>query len=167
MPNILEKTTPCLYADDSQIHSSSHDYDTLVKNLNMDLSNIQKWLAKNKLKSHGKKTKVMFIGSLHNLNNKVGNRTVEMNKIPVQQTSTFSTSCAEMGAMKRIKPYAPRKSLQDVCKTLIQPHFDYCSPLRHNCGLGLQDKLQKFQNRAARVITGADVMYADVRSRMF
>ena len=83
MPDILEKTTPCLYANEAQIHSSSHDYNTLVKNLNMDLANIQKWLAKNKLKSHAKKTKVMFIGSLHNLNNKVGNRTVEMNKIPV------------------------------------------------------------------------------------
>ena len=76
MPDILEKTTPCLYADDTQIYSSSHDYDTLVENLNMDLANIQKWLAKNKLKSHAKKTKVMFIGSLHNLNYKVGNRTV-------------------------------------------------------------------------------------------
>ena len=52
MPDILEKTTPCLYADDTQIYSSSHDYDTLVENLNMDLANIQKWLAKNKLKSH-------------------------------------------------------------------------------------------------------------------
>ena len=63
--------------------------------------------------------------------------------------------------MKRIKPYVPHKTLQDVYKTLIQPHFDYCSPLWDNCGLGLQDKLQKFQNRAARVITGADY---DVRS---
>ena len=52
MPDILERTTPCLYADDTQIHSSSHDYDTLVENLNMDLANIKKWLAKNKLKSH-------------------------------------------------------------------------------------------------------------------
>ena len=42
MPDILEKTTPCLYADDTQIYSSSHDYDTLVENLNMDLANIQK-----------------------------------------------------------------------------------------------------------------------------
>ena len=83
------------------------------------------------------------------------------------ETSTFSTSGAGMGAMKRIKPYVSRKSLQDVYKTLIQPHSDFCSPLRHNCGWGLQDKLQKFQNRAARVITGADVMYADVRSRKF
>ena len=153
-----------------------------AENLNMDLANIQKWLAKNKLKSHAKKTKVMFIGSLHNLNNKVGNRTVEMNKIPVPQTSTFKclgvdldqklnwekhidSVCHEIsagiGAMKRIKPYVPHKTLQDVYKTLIQPHFDYCSPLWDNCGLGLQDKLQKFQNRAARVITGADY---DVRS---
>ena len=182
MPDILEKTTPCLYADDTQIYSSSHDYDTLVENLNMDLANIQKWLAKNKLKSHAKKTKVMFIGSLHNLNNKVGNRTVEMNKIPVPQTNTFKclgvdldqklnwekhidSVChkisAGIGAMKRIKPYVPHKTLQDVYKTLIQPHFDYCSPLWDNCGLGLQDKLQKFQNRAAREITGADY---DVRS---
>ena len=52
-------------------------------------------------------------------------------------------------------------TLHDVYKTLIQPRFDYCSPLWDNCGLGLQDKLQKFQNRAARVITGADY---DVRS---
>ncbi len=66
-----------------------------------------------------------------------------------------------VGAIKRIKPYVPHKTLHDVYKTLIQPHFDYCSPLWDNCGLGLQDKLQKFQNRAARVITGANY---DVRS---
>ena len=89
MPDILERTTPCLYADDTQISSSSHDYDTLIDNLNMDLSNIHKWLAKNKLKYHRKKTKVMFIGSTHNLNNKIGNRPVENNKIPVPQTNTF------------------------------------------------------------------------------
>ena len=164
MPDILEKTTPCLYAYDTQIYSSSHDYDTLGENLNMDLANIQKWLAKNKLKSHAKKTKVMFIGSLHNLNNKVGNRTVEMDKIPVPQTSTFKclgvdldqklnwekhidSVChkisAGIGAMKRIKPYVPHKTLQDVYKTLIQPHFDYCSPLWDNCGFGQIAKISK------------------------
>ena len=41
MPDILEKTTLCLYADDTQIHSS-HDYDILVENLSMDLANIKK-----------------------------------------------------------------------------------------------------------------------------
>ncbi len=73
MPDILERTTPCLYADDTQIFSSSHNYDTLIDNLNMvDLSNIHKWHANNKLKYHRKKT--MFIGFTHNLNNKIGDR---------------------------------------------------------------------------------------------
>ena len=83
MSGVLEKTTPCLYADDTQIYSSSYDYDTLVQNLNIDLVNSQKWLAKNKLKAHTGKTKVMFIGSPHNLNNNVRQRPVKMNKNPV------------------------------------------------------------------------------------
>jgi hypothetical protein len=37
----------------------------------------------------------------------------------------------------------------------VQPYFNYCSPLWDNCGIGLKDKLQKFQNRAARLITGS------------
>ncbi len=91
---------------------------------------------------------VMFIGSTHNLNNKIGNRPV--NKIPVPQTNTFQclgvnldeklswekhidSVChkisAGIGAIKRIKSYVPHKTLHDVYKTLIQPDFDYCSPL--------------------------------------
>ena len=109
----------------------------------MDLGNIQKWLAKNKLKSHAKK--VMFIGSSHNLNNKVGNsRPVEMNKIPVLQTSTFKCLVVDLdeklnweehidsvchkisvgiGAFKRIKPYVPHKTLQNINATPFQLLF--------------------------------------------
>ncbi len=68
----------------------------------------------------------MFIGSTHDLNNKIGNRPVEINKIPVPQTNTFQclgvnldeklswekhidSVChkisAGIGAIKRIKPY--------------------------------------------------------------
>ena len=49
VPDYLETTTPCFYADDTQIFSSSCEFDTLVENLNSDLNNIQNWLAKNKL----------------------------------------------------------------------------------------------------------------------
>ncbi len=48
-----------------------------------------------------------------------------------------------------------------IYKALVQPYFDYCSTLWGNCGKSLKDKLQKFQSRAARVITGASY---DVRS---
>ena len=41
---------------------------------------------------------------------------------------------------------------------------DYCSPLWDNCNKTLKDKLQKYQNRAARIIAGAsyEIRSADV-----
>ena len=36
---------------------------------------------------------------------------------------------AEIGAMRRIKPFVPPVTLQTIYKTLVQPYFDYCSPL--------------------------------------
>ena len=37
---------------------------------------------------------------------------------------------------------------------LIQPYFDYCSPIWGVCNKTLRDSLQRFQNRAARIIAG-------------
>jgi hypothetical protein len=56
------------------------------------------------------------------------------------------------------------RSLKMLYKALIQPYFDYCSPLWDTWGKVHKDKLQVLQNRAARVITGArfDVNSANV-----
>ena len=47
---------------------------------------------------------------------------------------------------------------------LIQPYFDYCSPLWDICGKQLLDKPRKFENRAARIIPSVsyDINTADV-----
>jgi hypothetical protein len=39
-----------------------------------------------------------------------------------------------------------------VYNALIQPHFDYCCEVRDEFGKGLGERLQKLQNRAARLI---------------
>jgi hypothetical protein len=70
LPNCLESTGPCLYADDTQIFASSHDSEDLIDKLNSDLGNVMDWLTVNKLQSHAKKTKFMLIGSAHNLSAK-------------------------------------------------------------------------------------------------
>ena len=46
--------------------------------------------------------------------------------------------------------------------TIVLPHFDYCSSLWGNFGIVLRDKIQKLQNRAARIITRDSY---DVRSK--
>ena len=60
-----------------------------------------------------------------------------------------------IGAMRRVKPFVPLLTTKMLYNAIIQPYFDYCSPLCVNCEIGLKDRLQKYQNCAARVITGA------------
>ena len=62
--------------------------------------------------------------------------------------------CSGIGALRSIKPVVPLRSLKTLYKALIQPYFDYYSPLWDTCGKVHKDKLQVLQNRAARVITG-------------
>ena len=50
-----------------------------------------------------------------------------------------------IGVIKRISHLVPQ--------ALIKPHFDYCNIVWGNCGITLQNKIQKLQNRAARVLT--------------
>ena len=77
----------------------------------------------------------------------------------------IDTICASVGArirvMRRMKSFVPPEKLKLTYEALVQPHFNYCSPLWDNCGTGLKDKLQKFQNRVTRAITGST---CDIRS---
>ena len=56
---------------------------------------------------------------------------------------------------KRIKrrPFISMHTAIKIYKGLIEPHFDYCSVVWDGLSQQLSEKLQKLQNRAARVIT--------------
>ena len=58
-----------------------------------------------------------------------------------------------IGGLKRVRPFISKDLTVQIYNALILPYFDYCSPV-WDCMSGyLSDKLQKLQNRAARVIT--------------
>ena len=61
-----------------------------------------------------------------------------------------------IGAIKRVKPFVPQSTLLNIYNSLVQSHFVYCSLVWGNCGKILSNKLQKLQNRAARVITSSN-----------
>ena len=52
----------------------------------------------------------------------------------------------------RLKPYFRRDIIITIHKSLFLLHFDYCSKVRGYLGKTQIVKLQKFQNKAARVI---------------
>jgi hypothetical protein len=150
LPECLSKTTPRLYADDTQLFVSSTIYADLIGKLTSDLNQISKWLAINKLQHHPTKTKVMIIGSTQNLKEKVRDSPVMLNGKTIPSTDSFECLgvivdkrllwdkhiekiCKKVGAgiavMKRIKPFVSIETMRLIYNTLIQPYFDYCSPL--------------------------------------
>ena len=60
---------------------------------------------------------------------------------------------AAISALKRIRSYISQDPAARVYQGLIEPYFSYCAPVWDGIGSKLSDKLQKLQNRAARVIT--------------
>ena len=71
--------------------------------------------------------------------------------------SFFSLSNAiGAGGLKRVRPYVPIKTLETIYKSFIQPHFDYCDKVWSNLNVTQSLRLQKLQNRAARVILSAN-----------
>ena len=57
-----------------------------------------------------------------------------------------------LAMLRRIRDLLPINTLVDIYSSIILPHFDYCSSVWDNCRKGARDKLQKLQNRAARII---------------
>ena len=53
---------------------------------------------------------------------------------------------AGIGILKRTKPYVPVNILISIYNALIQPYFDYCSPLWGVCNKSLRDDLHTGRN---------------------
>ena len=156
LPNCLKFTTLCLYADDTQIFTSSFDISALTSNINSDLKNLSDWLTVNKLH------KLMVVGSTYNSNTKSGDLSnvisidnnlvsrVPCNKclgVLLDEKLAFETrieyickkACAGKGALRRIKPFVLLCTLVTLYRSLIEPYFDYCSPPWDTCGKQLKD----------------------------
>ena len=124
----------------------------------------------------------MLIGSAYNLKTKAGNiansivtdnnivshvssqkylgvRIDEKLTFDIHIDDIYKNVCNGIGALRRIKPFVPLYSLETLYNSLIQPYFEYCSPLWDTCGKLQKDKLQRLQGRAPRVITEQNMIY--------
>ena len=61
-----------------------------------------------------------------------------------------------MKVLRRVRDFVDTLSLIMIYKALVEPYFTYCSPVQNSLGAGLSQKLQKLQNRAARIITRSE-----------
>ena len=139
-----------MYSDDTEIYASSKYGDELVANLNCDLkNNVRKWMLQNGLQIHPTKTKYMYIGSSYNIKNKISSNPILINNISVPRTIHVLALAWMKGLLgknilirfvvrlwqdlgsnwRQTKSFVPPETLKLTYEALVQPYFNYCSPL--------------------------------------
>ena len=173
LPQCLSKTKPRLFADDTNLTTSGDSIPHLETAVNSDLENLRKWLIANR-HFNVAKTEFMLIGSKQMINsisdlqlnviieNKPVKRVIECKTLGVtldQHLSLKSNTenicnkiTSGISALRRLKEFIDRKTLVSVYNAIVRPYFDYCCEVWDVFGETQSKRLQKLQNRAARII---------------
>ena len=174
LPNCLEHSQPRMYADDTHLSFAANNIPDIESKLNEDLTNVNEWLIANRLTLNSSKTEFMLIGSRQRISTFDSSPSLIIDGTPVKRVThtkslgvnidenlswsvhidTISKKIASgIGAIKRMRAFVPDTTLKYIFNSIVQPHFDYCCVVWDNCNKTSADKLQKLQNRAARVLT--------------
>ena len=62
-----------------------------------------------------------------------------------------------IGALRRIKPFVPLCTLVPLYRSLIEPYFDYCSPLWDTCGRQMTKISKSSLYRSPLAVSSYDV----------
>ena len=173
LPNCLEQATPRMFADDTSLTVVGKTLNEAEEIANKDLNNVKAWLSSNKLSLNIARTEYILIGSRPKISSIDVQPTVKINTRPIKRVKCTkllgveihehlkwekhvdhiaSKVSSEIGAIKKLKEFVDRDTLVLVYNALIQPHFDYCCEVWDELDKGLIERLQKLQNRAARLI---------------
>ena len=172
LPHCLNKTKPRMFADDTNLTASANSLTDLEAN--SDLENLRKWLIANRLSLNVAKTEFMLIGSnpmIKNISVSHPNVFIENKQIKqVNECKTLGVTIDEhlswksntekickkvtagISAIRRIKPFVDQDTLVLIDNAIIRPYFDYCCEVWDLFGETQSKRLQKLQNRAARII---------------
>ena len=177
LPNCLDMAQPRMFADDTSVSYASDSLDEIQNVINFELKNLNSWLIANRLSLNITKTEFMIIGSRQRMNATQNDiairiRDREINRADVVKSlgmhidrhlswsehihNISKKTSSAIGALKRARSFISCKTAVQVYTALIQPHFDYCCSVWDELGdtlFVIFTKLQKLQNRAARVIT--------------
>ena len=168
-----------MFADDTNLTASGDSVPIVQAAVNSDLENLRKWVIANKLSLNVAKTEFMLIGSKSMIkkisdpqpnvfiNNKQIKRVYECKTLglTIDQYLSWKRNaeiickkiCAGISAIRRIKPFVDKQTLISIYNAIVRPYFDYCCEVWDVFGETQSKRLQKLQNRAARIILDASI----------
>ena len=167
-----------IYADDTQLYlsirpTSQRAVDIGVAKLERCLTDIYTWMSQNKLKLNADKTEVLVLGTPHQ-RAKVNVPSISVNgeivpilHKPIGNLGAVFDPSMDMSAhvskvvksanyhlrnIGRIRKYLTEEATKGAIISLVTSRLDYCNALLSGIPQKLEDKLQRVQNNAARVI---------------
>ena len=179
LPCSVKNSTVSMYAGDTSISYKSKILTQLNEAMNDDLMSLESWLKGNKISPNVAKTHTILIcfkykqRALTNSNEKL-DITVKDEKLMVVEKMKYlgvqidqnlewnehiknvsSKFARAIGFLKYTKNFMRRNCLNDLYKIIVEPYFRYCCSVWGCCSSTEKDRLQKLQNRAAKIITGS------------
>ena len=179
LSSIIGIATTRMYANDTNLTFTACNIPELQEQMSVDIQCLKNWLIANKLTLNVIKTEFMLVGSRQRIATMTENMNTFLNGISLNRVNcskclgveideflTWDTHIASVSKkvssgisiMRKVKPFIPISSLLNIYQSIVEPYFDYCSIVWNGIGDNLADKLKKLQNRAARVISGADYL---------
>jgi exonuclease III len=160
-----------LFADDTTLYIRHKDKDQLVQNMNADLSNLDAWLAANKLTLNVSKTQLCHFHRKrlnYNLLNPVYIRNNMIDKtnsvkylgVMVDEDLNWKDQVALLvgkigkyvGIISKIRSSLTKESLRLIYFAVIHSHLSYCTEIWGQCTASALSPLIIIQNKIVRVI---------------
>ena len=173
------------YADDTMLYSIVHDPETSAADLNHDLELIRNWAHQWKMEFNPDPTKqateVLFSCKKSKVNHppiyfngSQVTRIDEQKHLGIVLTPTLyfqkhlfqkiQKAKKNIGMIKHLSTYLPMKTLNQMYKTFVRPHLDYCDIIyheppkveRHETSLTApMEEVERVQYKGALAVTGA------------
>ena len=184
LSNTTDFATARMYAEDTNMTLTACSVEGLRHEMNADIEKLKQRLCTNKLTLNILKTEYMLIGSRQRIVTVTESLDPSIQGISLEKvncskclgveldeflswdshiTSVCKNVSSGIGVIKKIKPFIPSRNLINIYQSMVEPYFNYCSIVWNGISKGLAEKLQKLQNRAARIITGSHYMAPTVQ----
>ena len=163
-----------LYADDTQFYIPVKSIQETERKIDAIMKDIKNWMVKKKLKMNEDKTECMLFGTKNSLKKyehfnqiKISTTTIEITKkvkdlgvyidnelkMDDQIKNTVKICNYHIRNIAFIRKYLDRNALKTLISNHILSRLDYCNTLYYAISKSRLKKLQRVQNRAARLIT--------------
>ena len=165
-----------IYADNTLIYCTGNNITELKYNIQKCVTDVHEWYESNKLVINTSKSNVMLLSTrqmLSNMRDTALNVFIGNHKLPqcnsikylgvdidnvlswnLQTDSISKKLVFIISRLSRLKPVLPSQMLMYIYTSIIQPKIDYAISIWGYTTAHNINKVQRLQNRAARILTG-------------